>query len=155
MEHYIHFLFGFALYQRFAKNKLNSVTAFLYCFVVSGIYDLVDKYVFNPLIYLGFLPEHPLFVHRSITHTIWFLLLLSLVAYILLGSEYFKLTFLIGFFAHLLPDMFSGSVQILKPLTYHVFSFPQFPLAIDVICVVTSLALLRKEITLKLTKTPE
>lgn len=43
-----------ALYQRFVKNKLNSVTAFLYYFVVSAIYDLVDKYVFDSSIYFGF-----------------------------------------------------------------------------------------------------
>jgi membrane-bound metal-dependent hydrolase YbcI (DUF457 family) len=150
LEHYIHLLFAFALFRRMGGGK-DAVFTFLFVLVGGGIYDLVDWYLFFPLMYLGLLPLSPIFVHRSITHTIWFVILLTLLTWRFVNARYAKIMFTMGTLAHLVPDILTGGVKVLMPISYLNFEVPLLNFeystgVVGVVFIILSLILLYKDI---------
>jgi inner membrane protein len=95
--------------------------------VVSVSSPMSDHYLITPLISLGFLPASPLWVHRSITH--------SLLAGVVIVAVFWRLGYalpsFLGYSAHIVPDFFFGGVKLLLPFDSTIYGFNWSPSIVE------------------------
>lgn len=104
-------------------------------------FTLVDLVLFYPALLLGALyPDidtpnsflghrftfisEPIFEcigHRTITHSIFLMTIMFIIAYLLWGINAFLAGFTLGFLTHVLGDLTNGRVQILYPMSRRKF----------------------------------
>lgn len=111
MEWKTHFLSG-ALVGYVAAPTIETVLIGAVAAVLADLDEPRSK--FGKLFFFISYPINAYFEHRTITHSLPFVLLITCLLYPLMNQEY-VLAFSLGYIVHIIGDMLTGKVQLLYP----------------------------------------